>query len=69
LLWGFADGIRLGAILNGNLWFTNDGTSNPLYNPGTTTQVTTPATSTWYHWAMVGDGSTCKVYRNGELWA
>ena len=37
MMWGFSDGIRLNGIYNGNLWNTGDGTSNPLYTPGTTT--------------------------------
>jgi hypothetical protein len=35
--WGFGNGVRLNGIYGGNLWNTGDGTSNPLYNPGTTT--------------------------------
>ncbi len=67
--WGFLNGVRLNGLYNGNTWNTNDGSNNPLYNPGTTTQVTVPTTGVWYHWAMVADGTTCKVYKNGELWA
>jgi len=67
--WGFLNGVRLNGLYNGNTWNTNDGANNPLYKPGTTTQVTVPATGVWYHWAMVADGTTCKVYKNGELWA
>lgn len=66
--WGFSDGARLNGIYNGNLWNTGDGSNNPLYNPGTTTQVTVPTANVWHHFVMVGDGSTCKVYKDGVLW-
>ena len=66
--WGFSDGIRLNGIFNGNLWNTGDSANNPLYIPGTTTQVTAPTTNEWHHFVMTGDGTTCKVYKDGELW-
>lgn len=66
--WGFSDGIRLNGIFNGNLWNTGDSANNPLYVPGTTTQVSVPTTNEWHHFVMVGDGSTSKVYKDGELW-
>lgn len=65
--WGFSDGIRLNGMYKCDLWNTGDSSDNPLYVPDTITQVTTPAINTWYHWAMTGDGSSCKVYKNGEL--
>lgn len=67
--WGFSDGIRLNAIYNGTLWNTGDGSNNPLYNPGTTTQVTAPSVNEWHHFVMTGDGTTCKVYKDGIHWA
>ena len=66
--WGFADGIRLNGMYTGHLWNTGDGSNNPLYNPGTTTQVTNPTVNAWHHWVMTGDGTTCKVYQDGEFW-
>ena len=66
--WGFSDGIRLNGIFNGNLWNTGDSANNPLYIPGTTTQVIAPTTNEWHHFVMTGDGTTCKVYKDGELW-
>ena len=66
--WGFSDGIRLNGIYNGILWNTSDGSNNPLYIPGTTTQVTAPTTGVWHHYAMTGDGTNCKVYLDGEYW-
>lgn len=67
--WGFANGIRLNGMYTGRLWNTGDGSNNPLYNPGTTTQVTAPTVNVWHHWAMVGNGTKCLVYQDGELWA
>lgn len=67
--WGFADGVRLNGMYTGRLWNTGDGSNNPLYNPGTTTQVTTPTANVWHHWVMTGNGTKCLVYQDGELWA
>lgn len=69
MAWGFGDGIRLNGIYGGNLWNTGDSSNNPLYQPGTTTQVSAPSVNVWHHFAMIGDGSTCKVYKDGTLWA
>lgn len=68
MMWGFSDGIRLNGVYNGVLWNTGDGSNNPLYKPETTTAVATPSVNEWHHFAMVGDGSTCKAYLDGELW-
>ena len=68
MTWGFSDGIRLNGIYNGTLWNTDDGGNNPLYVPGTTTYVSAPIANIWHHFAMVADGTTCKVYKDGELW-
>lgn len=67
--WGFSDGVRLNGMYTGRLWNTGDGSNNPLYNPGTTTQVTAPSVNVWHHWAMIGNGTKCLVYQDGELWA
>lgn len=66
--WGFNDGIRLNGIIDGKLWNTGDSANNPLYNPGTTTQVTVPTNNEWHHFVMTGDGTTCKVYKDGVHW-
>lgn len=66
--WGFSNGIRVNGMYTGRLWNTGDSSSNPLYNPGTTTQVTAPTVNIWHHWVMTGDGATCKVYQDGVLW-
>ena len=69
MFWGFSDGIRLNGMYLGNLWNTGDGSSNPLYQIGTTTQVTGPNVNVWHHYVMTGNGSKCYVYLDGELWA
>ena len=69
MMWGFGDGCRLNGIYNGTLWNTGDGSNNPLYSPGTTTQVSAPTTNVWHHFVMVGNGTKCLVYKDGILWA
>ena len=69
MFWGFSDGIRLNGMYTGVLWNTGDGSNNPLYNIGTTTQATAPSTNIWHHYVMTGNGSKCYVYLDGELWA
>lgn len=69
MFWGFSDGIRLNGMYLGTLWNTGDGSNNPLYNIGTTTQVTAPSTGVWHHYVMTGNGTKCYVYLDGELWA
>lgn len=66
--WGFNNGILLNGLYTGHLWNTGDSANNPLYVPGTTTQVTNPTINTWHHWVMTGDGTTCKVYQDGVHW-
>lgn len=68
MMWGFSDGCKLNGIYNGKLWNTGDGSNNPLYKPGTTTQVSIPSVNAWHHFVMVGNGSQCLVYQDGELW-
>ena len=67
MMWGFADGIRLNGIYNGILWNTGDGSDNPLYIPGTTTQVAAPSGNVWHHYVMTGDGTKNYVYVDGVL--
>jgi len=69
MAWGFQNGIRLNGLYNGNLWNTGDSSNNPLYKPGTTTQVSAPTANVWHHFVMTGDGTTCKVYQDGVFWA
>lgn len=67
--WGFGDGVRLNGIYNGIFWNTGDSADNPLYVPGTTTQVSAPTTNEWHHFVMTGNGTKCYVYKDGVLWA
>ena len=69
MFWGFSDGIRLNGMYIGTLWNTGDGSNNPLYKIGTTTQVTAPSVNEWHHYVMTGNGTKCYVYLDGELWA
>lgn len=68
MCWGFSDGVRLNGMYTGRLWSTGDGSSNPLYTPGTTTQVDAPTANIWHHWVMTGNDTKCLVYQDGELW-
>lgn len=67
MFWGFSDGIRLNGMY-GTLWNTGDSSNNPIYKPGTTTTITAPSTNIWHHYVMTGDGTTCKLYLDGELY-
>ncbi len=68
MFWGFSDGIRLNGMYYGYLWNTGDGVSNPIYEPNTTTRITEPSLNVWHHYVMTGDGTTCKLYLDGELY-
>lgn len=63
--WGFMDGIRVNGMYTGRLWNTGDSSNNPLYVPGTTTQVTAPTANVWHHYVMIGNGTKCYVYVDG----
>ena len=64
--WGFSNGIRLNGMYTGKLWNTGDGSNNPIYQPGTTTQITIPTANVWHHFVMTGDGTSSKLYVDGE---
>ena len=64
--WGFANGIRLNGMYTGKLWNTGDSSNNPIYQPGTTTQITVPSANIWHHFVMTGDGISCKLYVDGK---
>lgn len=67
MYWGFSNGNRLN-FYSGMYCNTGDGSSNPYYKPNTTTTVSTPSVDTWHHFVMVGDGSSNKLYMDGELY-
>ena len=68
MMWGFMDGNRLNGIYNGNLWNTGDGSNNPIYEIGTTTQITVPTVDVWHHFVMTGDGTKNYLYVDGILY-
>ena len=67
MYWGFSDGNRLN-YCSGMYCNTGDGISNPYYKPNTTTTISAPSVNTWHHFVMVGDGSSNKLYMDGELY-
>ena len=67
MYWGFSNGNHLN-YYSGKYCNTNDGSSNPYYVPNTTTTITVPSINEWHHFVMVGDGSTNKLYMDGELY-
>ena len=67
MYWGFSNGNRLN-FYSGMYCNTGDGSSNPYYKPNTTTTISTPSVDTWHHFVMVGDGSSNKLYMDGELY-
>lgn len=68
MFWGFSNGVRLNGMYAGTLWNTGDSSSNPIYNPGTTTTITAPSLNVWHHYVMTGDGTSCKLYLDGVLY-
>lgn len=67
MYWGFSNGNRLN-YYSGIYCNTGDGSSNPYYKPNTTTTISAPSVDTWHHFVMVGDGSSNKLYMDGELY-
>lgn len=67
MYWGFSNGNRLN-YYSGLYCNTGDGGSNPYYIPNTTTVITSPSVNEWHHFVMVGNGSSNKLYMDGELY-
>lgn len=67
MYWGFSNGNRLNYFA-GRYCNTEDGFSNPYYKPNTTTTISVPSVDAWHHFVMVGDGSSNKLYMDGELY-
>lgn len=67
MYWGFSNGNRLN-YYSGMYCNTGDGSSNPYYKPNTTTTISAPSVNTWHHFVMVVDGSSNKLYMDGELY-
>lgn len=67
MMWGFGDGNRL-SFYYGKYANTNDGSNNPFYSSGTTVIVDPRSSSGFVHYAMTGDGTSLKLYVNGQLY-
>lgn len=69
MMWGYSNGNRLNLYISGNkLYFnTGDGASNPFN--GVTISTTQYGDNQWHHFAMTGDGTTAKLYIDGEFQA
>lgn len=67
MFWGFQNGTRLN-LYNGIYWNTGDGSSDPIYIPGTTTTITAPSLNVWHHYAMTCGGTSCLLYLDGALY-
>lgn len=64
MMWGFADGNRLNLYCysNNSYWNTGNGTSNPFNVP-----MSPYLDSKFHHFAVTGDGTTAKLYIDGEF--
>ena len=64
MMWGFGDGNRLNLYMSsGNFyWNTGDGANNPF-----NVSAATYGDDQWHHFAVTGDGTTAKLYIDGEF--
>lgn len=63
MMWGFSNGNRLNLYMCGNFyWNTGDGTNNPF-----NVSAATYGDGQWHHFAVTGDGTTVKLYIDGEF--
>lgn len=64
MMWGFANGNRLNLYCYSNncYWNTGNGTSNPFNVP-----MSPYLDSKFHHFAVTGDGTTAKLYIDGEF--
>jgi hypothetical protein len=64
MMWGFSDGNRLNLFMSGGnfYWNTGDGSSNPF-----NVSASTYGDNQWHHFAVTGDGTTAKLYIDGEF--
>lgn len=64
MMWGFANGNRLNLYCysNNSYWNTGNGTSNPFNVP-----MSPYLDSKFHHFAVTGDGTTAKLYIDGEF--
>lgn len=68
MVWGFSDGNRLNIYPTGSVICCNtgDGASNPYKKDGTSISYS-QWNNGWHQFAMVGDGTSNKLYVDGEL--
>lgn len=66
MAWGFEDGNRLNIYPSSSVFCCNtgDGSNNQYKNNGTAVAFS-PYNNSWHQYAMVGDGSTNKLYIDG----
>jgi hypothetical protein len=64
MMWGFANGNRLNLYMSGGnfYWNTGDGSNNPF-----NVSAATYGDGNWHHFAISGDGTTTKLYIDGEF--
>ena len=64
MMWGFSNGNRLNLFMSsGNFyWNTGDGSNNPF-----NVSASTYGDNQWHHFAVTGDGTTAKLYIDGEF--
>ena len=64
MMWGFSNGNRLNLYMSsGNFyWNTGDGSNNPF-----NVSAATYGDGSWHHFAISGDGTTTKLYIDGEF--
>ena len=64
MMWGFSNGNRLNLYMSGGnfYWNTGDGNNNPF-----NISAATYGDNQWHHFAITGDGTTTKLYIDGEF--
>lgn len=64
MMWGFSNGNRLNLYMTGSIfcWNTGDGGSNTF-----NISAATYGDDNWHHFAVTGDGTTTKLYIDGEF--
>ena len=65
MMWGFSNSNRLNLFMSGNhfYWNTGDGASNPFG----TISVSPYGDNKWHHFAVTSNGTTSKLYIDGEF--
>lgn len=67
MAWGFSDGNRLNVYPSTAFcWNTGDGSSNRFKYDDGTDILFTPYNNAWHHYVVTGDGTTTRLYIDGE---